>query len=78
MEKILEDYIKKTGAQGASFISNTDKYGDVWEVRYGSTGSDGLIEPTGLPVLVFLRNEKVNLVPEDEAFKLLASLGEED
>lgn len=78
MDKLLADYIKETGAVGVTPLCEDGTYGTVYEIQYGKADEKGVILPTGLPVLVFLRNGKVNLIPEEEAFRLLASLGEED
>ena len=74
MEKILQQYIKATGAKGATLLTVSEKYGEVYDLQYGGEGDDGLLLPTGLPVLVYVKDGKVTVLPEKEAFALLSLL----
>ncbi len=74
MEKLVKDYIKKTGAIDAELLTESAEYGKVWSIQYGAEGDDGILAPTGLPVLIHIGNGEVVVIPPDEAFALLSSL----
>ena len=78
MDKILQNYIKETSAIGAHEVCEDALLGTVYEIEYGQKDGAGVILPTGLPVLVYIRDGRVTLIPEAEAFLLLSSLGDEE
>lgn len=75
MEKAIVDYVNKTGALTAELVTTTEEYGDVWEFVYGFAGDDGIIEPTGLPVFGYVSDGEVAILPPDESFRIIESLG---
>ena len=76
MEKKIKQYAERTGAKEVVFLVDTEKYGKVWELRYGGILENGKVEPTGLPVLVFIFDGDVAVMSSEEALDLLADLDE--
>lgn len=74
MEKILQAYIAETGGIDASVVAETKKYGTVYEIQYGKKMGNGMCEPTGLPVLVYIKDGKVEMIDPMEGLELLAGL----
>lgn len=74
MERILQEYIKKTGAKEAIPVTRTEKYGQVYELRYGEIDADGKMEPTGLPVLIYIKEGRIVLLSPEDSLDLLATL----
>ncbi len=63
MNDIIKQYAKGTGAVATLYLRNKPGYGDIWAVRYGWLDEDGVIHPTGLPVLVYIRDGEVIEIP---------------
>ena len=74
MNKIIEQYVKENGAVGASFLTNLPVFGSIWSIQYGEKEEEGNFEPTGLPVLVYIKDGKAHLIPYDTALDILAEL----
>lgn len=62
---------------GARRLGSAPGYGDIYELYLDIDGDTP--PPTGLPILVVVGGDgRITAVPTDEAFGLLARLGEQD
>lgn len=73
----VEKAMLDTGMDRARKLANIPEYGDIYELYLDIDGDTP--PPTGLPLLVAVGDGgRVTPVPTDEAFGLLARLGEQD
>ena len=71
---IIEQYKEETGAKAAVYLGEFAPYGKVWEMRYGEIDSQGLVAPTGLPVLAYVKGGKVETILGFDALDLISRL----
>ena len=71
---IIDKYVQDKGARASHYLGEFPGYGGVWQIQYGDIDDEGRIEPTGLPVLIYIVKEEVRVIPFDKALDIIASL----